>query len=221
MPFKAKDKIVFIGDSITDKGRKKDPLKLGSGYVRLIHDYLISAYPSLSLKVINEGVSGNRIIDLEKRWQIDVLDHKPQWVSISIGINDVWRQLDSPDIEQVYPERFEQIYRSLLERTRAIAGCRPILMQPTVIKEYADSTGNRLLKPYVEAVDRLAKEFDAVLVPTHRAFIEFIECGTGHDLTTDGVHMNSLGDMLMAATWLQAVAGIGPGAGIGAGAARA
>ncbi|MGO4271773.1 hydrolase, partial [Paenibacillus sp. TAF58] len=75
MLFKAKDKIVFIGDSITDKGRKKDPLKLGSGYVRLLHDYLSALYPKLSLKIINEGVSGNRVIDLERRWRIDVLDH--------------------------------------------------------------------------------------------------------------------------------------------------
>ncbi|UUZ85108.1 GDSL-type esterase/lipase family protein [Paenibacillus sp. P26] len=91
MPFKAKDKIVFIGDSITDKGRRKDPLKLGTGYVRILHDFLTAAYPALSLKIINEGISGNRVTDLEKRWMFDVLDHRPQWVSVSIGINDVWR----------------------------------------------------------------------------------------------------------------------------------
>ncbi|WP_248927562.1 SGNH/GDSL hydrolase family protein [Paenibacillus hamazuiensis] len=210
MPFQAKDKIVFIGDSITDKGRKKDPLKLGSGYVRMLHDYLTAEYPQLSLKIINEGVSGNRVTDLQKRWTLDVLDHKPQWISISIGINDVWRQLDSPDIEQVYPDRYEAVYRSLLEQAKELPGCRLILMEPTVIKEYPDSTGNRLLQPYVEAVRRLAEQFDAVLVPTHRAFLDFIRCDTGQDLTTDGVHMNTLGDTLMATTWVKAVMGALP-----------
>ncbi|MCS7459750.1 SGNH/GDSL hydrolase family protein [Paenibacillus doosanensis] len=205
MLFQAKDKMVFIGDSITDKGRKKDPLKLGNGYVRMLHDTLTALYPELSLKIINEGVSGNRVIDLEKRWTLDVMDHKPQWVSVSIGINDVWRQMDAPDVEQVYPDRFEEVYRRLLDRASSIPGCRLILMQPTVIKEYEDSTGNLLLKPYVEAVNRLAEQYGAILVPTHEAFIRFIGCDTGQDLTTDGVHMNSLGDTLMASTWLKAV----------------
>lgn len=207
MPFKKKDRIVFIGDSITDKGRKKDPLKLGSGYVRIIHDYLTAVYPQLGLKMINEGVSGNRVIDLEKRWTLDVMDHQPQWVSISIGINDVWRQLDSPMGEQVYPDKFEEVYRNLLDQTKQIPDCRVILMQPTVIKEYPDATGNRLLKPYVDIVNRLAEQYDAILVPTHFAFVDFIKLETGQDLTTDGVHMNPLGDMLMATTWLKAIEG--------------
>ncbi|MEI7025566.1 SGNH/GDSL hydrolase family protein [Paenibacillus sp. y28] len=209
MPFKAKDRIVFIGDSITDKGRKKDPQKLGTGYVRMVHDYLHAVYPQLSLKIINEGVSGNRIVDLEKRWTVDVLDNRPQWVSISIGINDVWRQVDNVDIEQVYPDRFEEIYRRLLEQARDELGCRFILMQPTIIKEHLDSSGNRLLKAYVDAVNRLAEEFQGILVPTHQAFIDFLKCDTDKDLTTDGVHMNTLGDTLMAATWLKAVGVLG------------
>lgn len=207
MPFKAKDRIVFIGDSITDKGRKKDPEKLGSGYVRMLRDSLTSLYPELSLKIINEGVSGNRVIDLAKRWTLDVMDHRPQWLSISIGINDVWRQLDSPDGEQVYPERFESVYRGLLEQTRSLPDCRLILMQPTIIKEYPESTGNTLLKPYVGIVNRLADEYGAVLVPTHQAFLHVLQCDTGKELTSDGVHMNSLGDTLMATTWLKAVCG--------------
>ena len=174
----------------------------------LLHDYLTALYPELSLKVINEGVSGNRVIDLEKRWRIDVMDHKPQWISVSIGINDVWRQLDSPDAEQVYPDKFEAVYRSLLNQTKELPDCRVILMQPTVIKEYPDSTGTQLLKPYVDIVNRLTEEFNGVLVPTHGAFLHFLQCEIGQDLTTDGVHMNTLGDMLMATTWLQAVTGI-------------
>lgn len=208
MGFAKGDKIVFIGDSITDKGRKTDPLKLGGGYVRVLHDYFATARPELSLSIVNEGTGGNRVIDLQRRWRLDVLDHKPDWLSVSIGINDVWRQLDSPDAEQVYPDRFEAVYRSLLELTRdEVPGCRFILMQPTVIKEIPDSAGNRMLKPYVDIVNKLAQEFAAILVPTHTAFLDFLHRGTGRPLTTDGVHMTTLGDMLMATTWLKAAEG--------------
>ncbi|MEF3308458.1 SGNH/GDSL hydrolase family protein [Paenibacillus sp. GYB004] len=202
MNFRSNDKIVFIGDSITDKGRKTDPLKLGGGYVRLLHDYFATNNPELNLTVINEGTSGNRVTDLQKRWTMDVLDHQPDWLSVSIGINDVWRQLDSPDAEQVLPDRFEAVYRELLRQVRENCDSRLILMQPTIIKEIPDSTGNRMLQPYVAIVDRLAAEFGAVLVPTHEAFIGFLRRGTGKALTTDGVHMTTLGDMLMATTWL-------------------
>ncbi|UUZ85109.1 hypothetical protein LJK88_16920 [Paenibacillus sp. P26] len=97
------------------------------------------------------------------------------------------------------------MYRGLLAQTKKPPDCRLILMQPTVMKEDPDSAGNRLVRPYVETVNRLAEEFDAVLVPTHEAFLEFIRCETGQDLTTDGVHMTSLGDTLMAVTWLKAM----------------
>lgn len=204
MTFQPNDTLVFIGDSITDKGRKNDPLKLGGGYVRLLHDYFAAARPELSLRIINEGTSGNRVIDLQRRWRLDVLEHRPNWVSVSIGINDVWRQLDSPEAEQVHPERFAEVYRGLLEQARAETGCRFILMQPTIIKEYPDSVGNRMLKPYVDIVGQLAASFEAVLVPTHEAFIAFLQRETGKALTTDGVHMTSLGDMLIASTWLKA-----------------
>lgn len=205
MLFQMNDKIVFIGDSITDKGRKNDPLKLGGGYVRLLHDYFTTTRPELGLTIINEGTSGNRIVDLQRRWRLDVIEHKAQWVSVSIGINDVWRQFDSSEAEQVYPDRFAEVYKNLLKHTKNEINCRFILMEPTIIKEYPDSIGNRMLQPYVDVVRGLADEFHAVLVPTHDAFIRFLRRETGKALTTDGVHMTSLGDMLMATTWLKAV----------------
>ncbi|QCK83060.1 hypothetical protein E5Z46_13115 [Geobacillus kaustophilus NBRC 102445] len=86
---KLEGRIVFIGDSITESGRWRDPEQIGYGYVRLIRDYLITAYPHRSFDVVNRGVSGNRIPDLLARWERDVIDLQPDIVSISIGINDV------------------------------------------------------------------------------------------------------------------------------------
>src|ERR1700712_5153447 len=84
---------LFIGDSITDVGRRDEPEGLGNGYVRLIRDYLYAKDPVKAPRVINTGISGNRVTHLQKRWKEDVLDHAPDVVSIKIGINDVWHNL--------------------------------------------------------------------------------------------------------------------------------
>ncbi|WP_299089615.1 SGNH/GDSL hydrolase family protein [uncultured Metabacillus sp.] len=198
-------KILLIGDSITDCGRREDQEGLGNGYVRLIHDYLITTYPSANYQIVNTGIGGNRVTDLAARWQTDVIDHQPDYVSISIGINDVWRQLDRPEIEQVLPEKFSSVYKELLTKVKEETNAHILLMEPTIIDEDVNSTGNKLLKDYVEIVHQLAKAFEATLIPTHKAFIEYLQSESTYKLTTDGVHMNSAGNMLMATTWLRTV----------------
>ncbi len=83
-------------------------------------DSLLSAHrPDVRIRVLNTGISGNRVIDLESRWQTDVLDLQPDWLSVLIGINDVWCQFDPVlDPNQVTIERYESVYRHLIERTR-------------------------------------------------------------------------------------------------------
>ncbi|GIN70686.1 lipase [Bacillus sp. J14TS2] len=193
-------RILFIGDSITDSGRREDPDKLGFGYVRLIHDELLVTNPDKQIEILNKGIGGDRITNLQARWQEDVLREQPDYVSISIGINDVWRQLDQQQVEQVYPDQYEKIYHELCEQTNA----RLILMEPTIIEENLESEGNQKLVDYVQIVRRLAKKYNAILVPTHQAFQNYLLSGNSHKLTTDGVHMNSAGDMLMAKTWMKA-----------------
>lgn len=202
MNFKTGEKIVLIGDSITEDGRFDDPKDIGTGYVSLIHDYINEHLSGLQINVVNKGVGGDRVTDLAERWEEDVISEKPDWVSVSIGINDVWRQLDNPDMEQVSPELFEKTYDELLHTLKEHTKAKLILMEPTIIEEDVNSVGNALLKPYVEIVKKLANKYDAVLVSTHQTFLNFIEKTPKASMTTDGVHMNDLGRKLMATTWL-------------------
>src|SRR3989442_15766615 len=101
----ASTRLLFIGDSITDCGRREDPEAVGSGFVRGIRDWLRAADPANAPIVINHGVSGNKITDLQKRWQRDVIDQAPDVVSVMIGINDVWHGL-VPRSAGVDPETF-------------------------------------------------------------------------------------------------------------------
>ena len=193
--------VVMVGDSITACGRGAHA-ELGDGYVRMVAALSAARRPGRRLRFINSGVGGDTIVDLAARWDGDVLAHRPNWLSVSIGVNDVWRQLDTPG-GGIPLDRFTAVYRELLERTRArCSGCGLILMTPGIIGEKPDSEGNRLLQPYIQAVSQLAGHFNAFCVPVHQAFTEAIAAGAP-PLTRDGVHPNDAGHALMALTWLR------------------
>lgn len=195
-------KILFIGDSITDCGRRE--IELGIGYVRIVASLLAARYPELGLEFINMGIGGNTIRDLAARWETDVVEQRPDWTSISIGINDVWRQVDN-ESPGVLIDEFQQTYRKLLERTRQATDSKLILMETTVIGESGDDVGNQLLKPYNQTIRDLAHEFDALLVPMNAEWHRTLAAHPEFTWTTDGVHPLPPGHGLMARIWLDAV----------------
>jgi len=201
---KKDDVLLFIGDSITEWGRNGSPEDIGTGYVRLIHDYLVTTYPKQKPVVLNRGVGGDQITNLEERWESDVISLQPSYVSISIGINDVWSRIDEDEEVQVHLRRFESIYVDLLNQVKEKTSAKIIIMEPTIIEEDINSKGNQKLLPYVQTIQKLAEKFDAVYVPTHQAFIDYLQSQPDYELTNDGVHMNPAGNMLMAMTWIKA-----------------
>ena len=199
-----RERIVFIGDSITEWGKADDTLEIGDNYVRMIRDHYATCEGYLP-EIINKGIGGNRITDLKARWEEDVIALNPDVVSISIGINDVWRQLDCPDMEQVTPEIFEALYHELIKDTQAKTNANIILMEPTLIEEDRHSKGNTLLKPYVEIVRQMSETYHLPLVKTHEAFLNYIDQVIDLPLTIDGVHTTSTGDTLMSKTWIKTI----------------
>jgi acyl-CoA thioesterase-1 len=104
--------IVFIGDSLTDAGRREDvDGHLGHGYVRLVSKELAERGDARA--IINTGISGDRAVDLRARWEPDALAHEPDLLSIYVGINDTWRRYDSGDPTSA--ESFAVTYRALLD----------------------------------------------------------------------------------------------------------
>src|SRR5688572_22437979 len=104
----------MIGDSITDAGRAR-PIgeghgQLGGGYVAMVDALIGATYPERLIRVVNVGISGNTVRDLKNRWTTDVTDLKPDWLSVMIGTNDVWRQFDAPKFPEaaVHPEEYEK-----------------------------------------------------------------------------------------------------------------
>ena len=170
-------------------------------------DSLINAfYPDRKIRIVNVGTSGNTVRDLAARWQNDVLDLKPDWLSVMIGTNDVWRQFDTPRIveNQVHPEEYERTYAELLTQTRPLLKGL-VLMTPFYIEPNKSDAMRETMDAYGQIVRRLAKQFDAIFVDTQAEFDRVLAHQYSASLSWDRVHPNQTGHMLLAKAFLDGV----------------
>lgn len=197
--------VLFQGDSITDCGRNRaDPASLGTGYAMMAAGWFSAVRPELEVAFLNRGVGGDRVKDLAARWEADGLALRPEWLSILVGINDVWRRYDAGDVTDA--KDFESAYRELLERARRGPGSRLILLEPFVLHVTpAHESWREDLDPKIEAVRRLAAEFEAILVPLDRLFQDASRRRPPAFWAPDGVHPSAAGHALIARAWLSAV----------------
>lgn len=197
------DKILFYGDSITDASRDRNNLhSLGFGFVNLIDAAIGHHLASPTLRVINQGISGNRIYDLEARLETDVLTHTPNIVTFLIGINDVWRnfdrQIDSPIDE------FTAAYHRVLTQIKATLNPHLILLEPFLLPVPEDRRAWRKdLDPKISAVRDLAVEFGADLIPLDGLFASASTRAPAAFWLPDGVHPSNAGHALIADAWLR------------------
>ncbi len=205
MIFQQHQKIVFIGDSITDAGRRDAGALYGTGYVNQVRSLLLARYPGLGLRFINHGVSGNTSRHLADRWDRDVIAEHPDWLSLMIGINDVWRMFGLYPHEAVPLPEYESLLRNLLDRTRAATGAGLILMEPYMIEPDRRVLMRRQMDLYGEVVRQLAAEYGAVLVRTQAAFDVVLAHTTPEDWANDQIHPNTAGHAVIALAWLQAI----------------
>lgn len=200
------DKILFTGDSITDCGSSlSDDINfLGHGYPIFIASLLGVRYPELELTFVNTGVSGNGISDLAKRWQRDVLNHKPQILSVLIGINDVATRYSGS--HSISTEEFAETYRGLLKQARTgLPGCRIVLLEPFLLPLREELRRWRAdLDPKIQAVRDLAEEFSCTLIPLDGIFAAAACRREKSFWTGDGVHPTATGHALIADNWIQA-----------------
>lgn len=205
LPFQTGDVILFQGDSVTDCGRiYGDNSSLGNGYPSLIAAYLWATFPELNLTILNRGVSGNRVYDLETRWDRDCIELQPNWVSILIGINDTWRRYDSNILSPI--DEFTAAYRRILTRVREETKAKIVLCDPFVLPYPEDRKEWRIdLDPRIDAVRSLALEFDAIYVPLDGIFAAACTRQSPQFWAADGVHPTLAGHGLIAGAWLQAV----------------
>ena len=200
-------KILFTGDSITDCGSSlSDDINfLGHGYPVFIASLLGARYPEYEFSFVNTGVSGNRITDLAKRWQHDVLNHKPDILSVLIGINDAGARYSHNT--SISAMEFSCIYKDLLEQTRRnLPETRIVLMEPFLLpfrEEFRVWRDDLDLK--IRAVRDLAAEFSCTLIPLDGIFAAAACRRENSFWLKDGIHPTAAGHALIADRWLDAV----------------
>ncbi|MCU0913078.1 MAG: SGNH/GDSL hydrolase family protein [Planctomycetes bacterium] len=201
------DTIVFAGDSITAADRHRQAYgPLGFGYVHFAGNLMLARHPELELRMVNAGISGDTIADLKHRWQRDCLDHRPNVLSVLIGINDVWQRAMEPDLASnaADPEEYGLTYEQLLAWAREQCRCRLVLMEPFLFSRDQQDRVRQTLTPYVEAVRRLAEKYEAVLVPLQQAIDRRIVEIPPLRWSQDSVHPCLWAHAWIAEQWLDA-----------------
>ena len=205
-------RLLFIGDSITDCGRKR-PIgegafdqALGNGYVSLIDAALAAVYPDFAIRIINMGVSGETVQDLKSRWTSDVLNLKPDWLSILIGINDVWQLISQPwqtDIGASIDEYAATLDDLVLQVRSNVHG--QILMTPYFLEPNLQEPMREMMDRYGGVVAQIAKNHNGILVNTQKRFDSVLKSIDPMQLAMDRVHLNLAGHMILAREFLRNV----------------
>lgn len=209
--------ILFQGDSITDAGRERDLAKLpadnlqiglGNGYAWLAASQLLVERPTDKLRVLNRGISGDTLAQLDARWQSDCLDLQPDVLSILVGVNDfgIWREQESVSIESLTAD-FEKRYLELIGRTRAaLPSVRIVLLEPFLLRAgKVDESWLPDFNVFRPAVARVAAVTHSAFVPVQAMFDIAINIAPAERWAGDGVHPTLDGAALMAGEWLRAV----------------
>lgn len=193
-------KFVFQGDSITDAGRDRDNIaSFGVGYPNLVASELMCKYPG-KFEFINEGVSGDRIVDLYARIKQDLINHKPDCLSILIGVNDVWHELNEQN--GVAAPKFEKIYSMLIEEVKeAIPNIKIFILEPFVLKgcgteRYFDEFLADV-KLHAQAAKNVAEKYDLIFIPLQEKFDEVSKLMPPTYWAADGVHPTAAGHALI------------------------
>jgi lysophospholipase L1-like esterase len=211
MIFSESDIFVMAGDSVTDCGRMYDMNpgcwgSFGDGYVRDVDAFLTALYPELKILVANKGISGNCIPDLEQRWDKDVLELKPDWVSVMIGINDVWRQFDGivtmPDTPKI--DEYEASYRRIIEKTKdKVKGM--ILISPVMMEPNPEHPMKKMVLEYGKLCEKLADEYGLIYIDAQKKIDDFLKVLNEYVLTSDRVHPNHKGHAIIAKAILDGI----------------
>lgn len=198
---KAGERIVFLGDSITQLGVKPN------GYVTLISDHFAAQYADLNIGVIGAGISGNKVTDLQQRLDSDVLAKKPTIVVIYIGINDVWHwALKNNGTPK---DQYEEGLKDMIGKIES-QGAHVILCTPTVIGEKYDGTNpqDAMLDEYADISRHVAQKLDIELCDLRSMFVSYLKTNNPQNqekdiLTYDRVHLNDRGNQLVAESMLR------------------
>lgn len=202
MIFENNEHIVFAGDSVTDMNKEQFE-NMGRGYVRVVDNMLAAYYPEKAIRVTNAGISGNTSRDLLNRFEKDVLKLNPDYVSICIGINDVWRQFDNPagkifavEIDE-YESNLEKMITSINKKVKKVFIMSPYYMEPN-----KQDLMRARMDEYGAVCKKLAEKYDCEFIDLQKMFNNYFKYKHSSFIAWDRVHPNLVGATLIAKEFL-------------------
>lgn len=199
--------ILFQGDSITDAGRsREDNNHMGIGYPTLVSGELSFEYPGRYV-MLNRGVSGNRVVDVYARIKVDILNLKPDIMSILIGVNDVWHEFGNQN--GVDAEKYFKIYSMLIEEIKeALPDVKIMILEPFVLKASATEANWETFQAEVqkraEKAKAVAQKYKLPFIPLQEKFDEAAKLAPNDYWLRDGVHPTTAGHELIKREWIKA-----------------
>lgn len=209
MIFENMDRIVFAGDSVTDMN-STNPVgegrfdSLGQGYVRILDSMLAACYPDIKLRITNSGISGHTSRNLLERFDRDVVNLNPDWVSICIGINDVWCQFDLPAFhkEHIMPEQYEKNVEEMILKIKGkVKGI--FILSPYIIEPNREDWMRKRMDEYVAICEKLAEKHGCIFVNFQKMYETYCQSRYSSCIAWDRIHPNQVGAMLMAKEFLK------------------
>ena len=207
-------RILFQGDSITDCGRSREVLScVGNGY-----PYLVRAQYGLEkpgqFEIVNRGISGNRSVDVYARIKADIINLKPDYMSILMGVNDVWHELaigngvDTPKFEKIYTMLIEEVLEALPDIKLMILEPYALPGSATegILEDGSDkyTVFRKETEEKAAACRRVAEKFNIPFVPLQAKLDEMQKAYGTESVSGDGVHPNVTGHLLIARAWMEA-----------------
>lgn len=200
-------RIVLMGDSITDMERDRTDNKVtsyGFGYGFFLQGYLSEKYPQ-EHTIYNKGISGNRTVDLYARIKQDCWNYQPDLLSILIGVNDLWHDIEWNNGVEI--DRFERIYRMYIEDTKKVLpNVKLMILEPSLLKYGAtEAKWDEFvkIKDYAKVVKKIAEDYNAVFVPLQERLEKLAEKNTPQYYLYDGVHPSVAGAKVIADAWIE------------------
>ena len=201
-------KILFQGDSITDAGRSRDNDQyIGTGYPLLVKSALGYDFPG-EYEFLNRGISGNRIVDLYARIKCDIINLKPDVMSILIGVNDVWHEFGATP-NGVSAEKFFKIYSMLIEEVReALPDIKIVILEPFSLKgcgneSYWEEFDTEVRKR-AQMAKKVAEVYNLPFVELQKGFDELCQKQEASYWLGDGVHPTPMGHEFIKEQWINA-----------------
>lgn len=197
------------GDSITDAGRSRENDAVrGNGYPTLVAAELMYDYPG-EFEIINRGISGNRVVDLYARVKKDFLNLKPDYLSILIGVNDVWHDY-SAEPNGVADGRYRKVYDMLIEELKAeLPDVKIYILEPFVLcgagtQEHWEEF-DREVRLRAKSAKWIAEKYGLPFVSLQDKFDAACEKCEASYWLRDGVHPTAAGHELIARALLETV----------------